>query len=448
MHPCGCIFFSRKGQIVKETKDNHVAQKRKRLTYEERVIIEDMITRKESLRAIATKLNKSASTISREIRNHCNTEKNRTNDCINRYSCTTKQLCNPTCKGECKKCLRCKRYCSDYVQSFCEKLQEPPYVCNACHQKYVCTYEKKFYHAKKAEAAYRELLVNRRSGFDVTLGELETINDKVSPLIKNGLSPYHIKQVLGDELPISEATLRRMINSCELNARNIDLRSQVKRKQRNSLRSSDYKTDIKAKIGHMYKDYLKYIEENDTPTVQMDCVEGKKDEAATLLTLHFPEFKMQLAFIMDNQDCGNVIKMLDMIEESIGQELFKNIFPVILTDNGHEFSDIQGMERSIYGGKRTRIFFCEPNRSDQKGNCENNHKYIRYIIPKGSSLEAYRQADISLMMNHINSFYRKSLHGKSPYDVAKQILPEDFFLLLGLESIPPANIVLKPSLLH
>ena len=41
------------------------------------------------------------------------------------------------------------------------------------------------------------------------------------------------------------------------------------------------------------------------------------------------------------------------------------------------------MERSIYGGNRCKIFFCDPNRSDSKGSCENNHRMIRYVIPKG-----------------------------------------------------------------
>ena len=179
----------------------------------------------------------------------------------------------------------------------------------------------------------------------------------------------------------------------------------------------------------------------------MDCVEGAKEDKAVLLTLHFTSFKLQLAIIMDEQTAKNVVSALDKIEEALGSELFKSLFQVILTDNGSEFTDISGMERSIKGGKRTKIFFCEPNRSDEKGHCENNHKYIRYVIPKGTSLEPFSQSDISLVMNHINSYRRKSLFGKSPYEVAANILPQDFFILLGLELIAPQEVVLTPKLL-
>ena len=421
---------------------------RNRITYEERIIIEDMLRRKKSLYAIAKELNRTVSTISREIRNRREKIPTHDNDCDNKRDCYRKNACGSiSCKRDCRKCNKCMNHCPDYKQIQCDSVQKSPYVCNGCTKFAYCQLDKYQYKAKTANNKYRELLVERRSGYDLTLGELERINSLVSPRIVDGQSPYHIKQTLQDELPVSESTLRRMINSCELDARNIDLRNKVKRKQRNHRNSNKENGITVSKIGHLYKDYLVYIDENDCSAVEMDCVEGSKDSNATLLTLHFADFKMQLAFIMDNQTSENVVTILDILEQSLGTELFKVMFPVILTDNGHEFSDISGMERSIYGGQRTKIFFCEPNRSDEKGHCENNHKYIRYIIPKGTSLEIYSQSDISLMMNHINSLKRKSLFGNSPYEAAMNVFPEDFFLLLGLEQIPPEQIILTPKLI-
>ena len=90
------------------------------------------------------------------------------------------------------------------------------------------------------------------------------------------------------------------------------------------------------------------------------------------------------------------------------------------------------MERSVLqpDTKRTNVIFCEPNRSNQKGACENNHKYIRYILPKETNFDNLSQFQINRMINHINSYRRKALCGKAPYDISQIVLPEDFFLLL------------------
>ncbi len=201
-----------------------------------------------------------------------------------------------------------------------------------------------------------------------------------------------------------------------------------------------------SKVGHFYEDYLHYVEEYDVFTVEMDCVEGLKSDKAVLLTFTWVELSFQIALILEEQTSEEVVKALDKIEESLGIEMFKQVFPLILTDNGKEFSNISDMETSKTGCKRTKIFFCDPNRSDQKGACENHHKMIRWCIPKGSSLEPYNQADITLMMNNINSYKRKALFGKSAFELSKGSLPDDFFTLLGLEKIEPDKIVLDPKL--
>ena len=179
----------------------------------------------------------------------------------------------------------------------------------------------------------------------------------------------------------------------------------------------------------------------------MDCVEGTREDRAVILTLHFVMFHMQLLFILDEHTSASVVAILDIIEVVLGKDLFASCFPLILTDNGHEFSDIDGMERSIYGGQRTCVFFCDPNRSDQKAECENNHRLLRNIVPKGSSIRHFMQTDMTLAANHLNSYVRKSLFGRCPYDLAMAALPEDFFLLLELERIPGSEVLLNPRLL-
>lgn len=424
----------------------------KHLLLEERVIIEDRLNHGKNIRSIASELGKSPSTILREIRNRAVTIPSLKNDCINKKDCFYQKLCGkPGCIGQlCCKCkIPCKKYCSNYIQAYCDRQLQPPYVCNDCSKKNFCQYEKRIYQANNAEKSYKDTLTLSRSGFDLTCKEMDIINALASPMLKNGLSPYQIKQTYGNKIPVSESTLRRIIDKNVLEARNIDLREKVKRRPRQTTKNNSHnKTLSVQKIGHLYADYLKYIQDNDVMVVEMDSVEGKKEESPALLTLTFKPLSMQLAFIMEHQSSECIVQTLDKIEISLGKELFSNIFKVILTDNGTEFTDIVGMETScIDGNKRTCIYFCEPNRSDQKGSCENHHKMIRYIIPKGTSLAPYTQFDISLMMNHINSYKRKALFGKSAYELAMTVLPEDFFVLLGPEVIPVEEVLLKPSLL-
>ena len=418
------------------------------LSLDERYQIQHLLDINTSIRKIAKLLNRSPSTILREIKRHTKVTPGKGTNCVNKKFCKRRHVCgNMYCRKACKNCTFCKKHCSDYVESFCEKATTPPYLCNGCRSVAHCSFKKQIYRALCAEETYKETLITRRNGFDLTYEQLEHINSIVSPLIKQGQSPYHIIKNVGDQLNISESTLRRLINANELDVINLDLRTKVKMKPRNKDHKRVSISSRKIHEGHLYKDYLEYIKCNDVMTVQMDCVEGIRTDNATLLTLHFPVFCMQIALILDKHTSSEVVRALDKLEEAIGCEMFRNIFEVIRTDNGREFMDVEGMDRSINGGKRTTVFFCEPNRSDEKGSCENNHKLIRYILPKGSTFEPLTQSDVSLMMNHINSYARKSLYGKSPYQAAMSILPEDFFIFLGLREIAPDEIMLKPSLL-
>ena len=182
----------------------------------------------------------------------------------------------------------------------------------------------------------------------------------------------------------------------------------------------------------------------------MDCIEGKRDEAPAILTLYFKRSGMQLGFLLAKHDSKHVVHALDNIEGILGTELFQDVFPVILTDNGHEFMDIEGMEHSCINPnvKRTRIFFCEPNRADQKGGCENNHKLVRRIIPKGTSLLSYTQEEITLMFNHINSYRRNSRYGACSYELSREYLSADFFELLGLYTVRDTEVRLTPDLIR
>ncbi len=430
------------------SKTKPATKRKTHLTRDDRIRIETFLNERQSIRYIAARLDRSPSTISREIKNHTVKTSGNGCNCIFSRECRRHHVCGGAynrCTKLCKTCPRASKYCPDFAEAICDyKAEYGTNLCNGC-TKAKCYRSKERYKGSVAEETYRKTLVDSRNGFDLTEEELDYINSTVTPLIKKGQSIYHILH--SNDLPVSESTLRRLICNCKLDARNIDLRNAVKRRQRRKDLPREYHQSNVDKTGRKYEDYLAYVEETGVSAVQMDCVEGIRTDKAVLLTLHFPVPRLQFAMILNEHTSRCVLEALDAIELSLGTELFKEMFPAILTDNGHEFEDIEGTERSINGGKRTKVFFCEPRHSEQKGSCEKNHELIRYVIPKGTSIESFMQKDISLMMNHVNSYIRKELHGKSAFDVAKVLFPEDFFILLGMEQIEPKDVNLTPSLL-
>ena len=443
-----------KNKKQSQNKQQQSHPKGSHLTLDERIIIESGLNEGLSINKIAQKLNISPSTVSREIERNSVIKKGHLPKCQNIKRCRVMKLCNPKCTNSCKACehIDCTVRCDQHVtpEGNCPNKH---IVCNSCKNRnnsFLCTSDKKIYSAKSAEDQARIRNESSRKGFNLTGGQFARIDETATPLLKQGQSPYVIISS-HPELGISVQTLYRLIAHGELQADNFSLRCKVNRKPRKGLRVRKMNREIISRIkkGRKYEDYLTFIETYDGPVVQMDTVIGKRDEGASLLTLHMPPLHFQMAMMLNEHTSEAVVGALDTLETVLGDELFKTVFPVLLTDNGSEFMDIQGMERSCTNPKkqRTKIFFCEPNRSDQKGAAENNHKYIRYVIPKSTSLEPYTQDDINLMFCHINSYPRKSLYGRTPFELARSVLPEDFFTLMGYSEIPTDQVNLRPSLL-
>lgn len=178
----------------------------------------------------------------------------------------------------------------------------------------------------------------------------------------------------------------------------------------------------------------------------MDTVEGIKG-GRVLLTLLFRSSRLMLAFLLYEKTQKEVLRVFNMLEYELGNDLFEKTFPIILTDNGTEFGDPLSLEFNSEGLGRTRIFYCNPRASYQKGMIEKNHEFIRYVLPKGTAFEGLLQTDINLMINHINSFARASLNWFAPIDVAKFTLDKDVIKKLNLKKIPPNEIQLNTKLL-
>ena len=203
--------------------------------------------------------------------------------------------------------------------------------------------------------------------------------------------------------------------------------------------------DKGCRIGRNYEDFQKFIAEHTgTPVVQIDTVEGVKG-GACLLTIHFVKTQMMLAFLREHNTSASVTDIFNMLYDGLGHDQFRAFFPVILTDNGTEFSNPTAIEFAPDGRRRTYVFYCDPQASQQKGSAERNHEFIRYFIPKGKDFGIYTQAHITYMMNHINSYSREGLGNKCPFDVFEFFYGSSLVDLTGGFRIPPEKVTLNKS---
>lgn len=87
----------------------------------------------------------------------------------------------------------------------------------------------------------------------------------------------------------------------------------------------------------------------------------------------------------------------------------------ITFDNGAEFSDIRGMERILQDryAKAVRVYFATPFRSCDRASNENNHRFLRRFVPKGTDLASVSTDRIRRNVDFINDYPRKIFGGMS-----------------------------------
>lgn len=420
----------------------------KHLTLDERNFIEQELAKNTNFKEIAKYLGKDPTTISKEIKKHRIRKEGQAihvnfNHCAKKFNCHRKNLCNPRCEKECRHCNHCNDVCSDFVDGTCFRLTRAPYVCNGCTEKYGCKLTKYYYRALPSFNKYRTLLSESRQGINMTELELSNLDKIVSPLVKKGQSLSHIYKT--HDIPCTRATLYNYLSKNCFSVGPIDLPRKVRMKKRKQKKTET--KDTQARINRTYEDFQKYIEKHpELPIVEMDTVEGIKG-GRVLLTFLFRNSRLMLAFLLYEKTQKEVLRVFNMLEYELGNELFEKTFPIILTDNGSEFGNPLSLEFNPEGIGRTRIFYCNPRASYQKGMIEKNHEFIRYVLPKGTSFDNLLQTDINLMINHINSLGRASLNWSSPYDVAKVLIGKDVLKKLNLSKIPTDEIQLNTKLL-
>ena len=323
----------------------------------------------------------------------------------------------------------------------CPLLDKAPFVCNGCpKRRQNCGFKKIFYLAKQAQKQYEQTLVEAREGTPLNSKTFWDMDKVISDGVKKGQHIYHILKT--HNLDVSSSTVYRHIRKGYLSIAPIDLARAVKFKERRKSKLPSIPKE--AKEGRSYEDFQNYLSLNQLNSwLEMDTVMGRMG-GKVLLTFNLSFCNFIFARLLDNKTALEVTKHLYDIKNTLHQadKDFFQLFPVILTDNGGEFARVDDIEMDVRG--ESKLFFCDPNRSDQKGRIEKNHTLIRDILPKGTSFDNLTQEDINLICSHVNSVKRAALNGKSAYELFAFTYGEETPKLLGISKIP-AEVVCQSS---
>lgn len=413
------------------------------LTAQERLIIEKGIENGSTKAAIALTIGKDKSTVGKEIKKHRELvhKSSYKINCANMKNCSHNHVCDN---------------CADFKPFTCNRRDRSPGACNGCSKYTHCRYDKYRYKADFSHKKYREDLVDSRTGINMSYEECKAMADIIVPLIKAGHSPYHIV-TNHPELNISEKTLYNYIENGifrEFGLLDIDLRIKTKRKITKKA-SNKYKKreDKKYLNGRTYDDFINYTAENKyLSVVEMDTVYNNGSTDPFMQTFKFLDYSFMFIVYQEEKTAKSMVEGVDLLEKILGKDLFSEEVAIIKTDRGSEFCDDEGFEKEENESRRTRIFYCDPMASGQKGSLENNHKEIRYICPKENDLKDLglnSQEKANLIVSHINSQSKEHLKGKSPLEVMEFMNPALYqkFKDFRIERINKDNIVLKPYLL-
>ena len=389
--------------------------KKERLTIENRLLIEQLLKLNYKLKDISSIIDSSPSTISREIKKR-----------------------RITGKGIFKECEKTNRF---------------PFVCNGCSDKVHCRKKKYYYNYIKAQNNYIYLLKNSRIGIDMSIDEIEYWNDYFKDKIKDKNQPIlHLLKNIENDFPKSIQTFYNYVHKGYFTFINDEMlpRAYSYKPRKRTNEKPTIRFDNIVRTGRTLKDMDNYLKEHpNTNIVEMDTVIGKFEDKKCIMTLYFRNCKLMLMFLIDKYKPKSVSNVFKKLRKCLGNEIFKKLFEIILTDNGWEFSkpaDIEFDQET--GEKLINVFYCEPYSSWQKGGIERNHEFIRYIIPKGITFDKLSNQNIIDMMNNINNVSRKSLDYKTPYELFDNLYGDGITKKLHLNHIPKDEVNLSYKILN
>ena len=308
-----------------------------------------------------------------------------------------------------------------------------------------------FYEARAAQLCADSVLVSSRRGIDAdepaAAARLEAIRD----CLRRGLSPEQMAARNGGPVDLSPSTIYRWVAAGYDGMTNMELRRKVGYRPR---KRAVGRAATRHSARRSHAAFLALGEDACAAAWEMDTVEGAREDSACLLTLLHRPSRLQLALPLEEKTAGRVAAALGDIREVLGADGMGRVFRAVLTDNGTEFSDERAIADLVGEGPgETRLFYCDPRRSDQKGACERNHVEIRKLLPKGSGLRFDRlaPADLALAMSHVNSEPRGALGFSTPARAFRAMLGEDAAALLdayGVEDVALGDLDLTPGLIE
>ena len=388
-------------------------RKNKHMTLEDRLEIQECLNHGVTFKAIARRIGKDQTTVSKEVKKHITEERRRD---------------------------------SNGQQAPCQALLKAPFVCNACQKRNICHKTRHLYVAKNAHKEYLALLSDSREGIPLNKERFYENDRIIMKGVKQGQHLYHILQ--SNDLGVSKSTVYRHLHKGYLSVIAIDFPRVVKFKPRKQHAIEHVPSVVKR--GRTYDDFLAFCEENKVDEwVEMDTVIGEIG-GKCLLTFDFTHGNFMLGFLLDNKTSAEVTRVVTALKGRLLTHglSFGSLFPVILTDNGGEFSNVTALENSPDGVKEACLFFCDPYQSSQKPHVEKNHSLFRDILPSGQSFDFLTQEMVNQIFSHVNSVKRKSLNGKTPYEVFSFLFGATTAEAFGILPIDAKDVIQSPRLLE
>lgn len=388
-------------------------RKNKHMVLDDRIEIQECLNKRMTFRAIAKRICKDPTTVSKEVKLHSRTY---TNSFVKTTEC-------------------------------CPNLLKAPFVCNGCPKRNHsnCHYPRRRYVAKETQTEYETLRTESRQGIPLNKEEFYETERTISEAVQAGQHIYHAIQA--NNLPVSKSTVYRHIAKGYYTISSIDLPRAVKFKPRKK-KTLDY-VPKGVKVGRSFEDFLLFIEENPAAVyVEMDTVIGRIG-GKVIMTFQFVNVDFMFGILLDNKTAAEAGNKIIQLKERLHKAgfCFGKVFPALLTDNGGEFSNVFAFENDLVGEKESSLFFCHPNATYEKPHVENNHTLFRDIVPNRTSFDNFTQETVDVIFSHVNAIARKQFNGKSAYDMFSFTYSSSLAAVLGISYIPPKDVIQSPKLL-